>query len=42
VTEYLAACQRAAENHPGLYDELVRDAEQALARLKGRCASLQG
>lgn len=39
---YLAACQCANENHPGLYDGLVRDAEQALAQLKGRLASLQG
>lgn len=40
--QYLAACQCANENHPGLYDDLVRNAEQALARLQGRHASLRG
>jgi hypothetical protein len=32
--QYLAACQRANENHPGLYDDLVAGAEADVSRLR--------
>lgn len=34
--QYLAHCQAANESHPGLYIDLVREADAALARVDQR------